>query len=307
MVKPFEDAVFSMQSGESRGPIETRFGYHIIQLTELQAGEQQSLEEVRQIVTEESATLQADTLFSDLAESFKNLVFEDPENLTTAADELDLSILSSDWFTANNGDGVAKEAAVRNAAFSEDVLTDNLISPAISIGFDKLIAVKKSEYESVTHKPLEEVRGDIEQSIKDEVIQSRILELGSSYLAEMDKGAKTQSDWESYILGKGLKIERLSGKKQDIPAELSVLGNSVFASVPPEQGKVETGGVALANGNYALFALENMVLADPTLAVEGASSNILARLESRDGAEMFLQFQELLREKAEVVIYEDQL
>ena len=101
MVKPFEDAVFEMSEGDISGPIETQFGYHIIKLTALDSGSQQSLDEVRDRVEEEVRKLQAQDEFSELAESFKNLVFEDPDNLTTTADERDLAIQTSDWFTVS--------------------------------------------------------------------------------------------------------------------------------------------------------------------------------------------------------------
>ena len=71
MVKPFEDAVYSMSEGEVVGPVETTFGYHVIKLTELTEGSQQTLSEVREQVTAEAKRIKAEQLFADLAESFK--------------------------------------------------------------------------------------------------------------------------------------------------------------------------------------------------------------------------------------------
>ena len=36
MVKPFEDACFSMKKGDLSEPIETQFGWHLIKLTDIQ-------------------------------------------------------------------------------------------------------------------------------------------------------------------------------------------------------------------------------------------------------------------------------
>src|ERR1044072_1653979 len=46
-VGPFEDALFSMKPGEIRGPVKTQFGYHVLQLENVEAGRQQTFEEAR--------------------------------------------------------------------------------------------------------------------------------------------------------------------------------------------------------------------------------------------------------------------
>lgn len=46
MVPEFEEAVFSMNKGELRGPVKTQFGYHIIKLDDLQKGGESTYEEV---------------------------------------------------------------------------------------------------------------------------------------------------------------------------------------------------------------------------------------------------------------------
>src|SRR2546430_5599916 len=46
-VAPFADALFGMKVGEIKGPVKTQFGYHILRLDEIQAGQSQSFEEAR--------------------------------------------------------------------------------------------------------------------------------------------------------------------------------------------------------------------------------------------------------------------
>jgi len=47
MVKPFDDAVFSMKEGDISDIVETRFGYHIIKLEEIKPARVRPLDEVR--------------------------------------------------------------------------------------------------------------------------------------------------------------------------------------------------------------------------------------------------------------------
>jgi peptidyl-prolyl cis-trans isomerase SurA len=54
MVKPFSDAVFSMKTGEIRGPVKTQFGYHIIKLIDIR-GQRRHAQHILFALTPDSA------------------------------------------------------------------------------------------------------------------------------------------------------------------------------------------------------------------------------------------------------------
>ena len=307
MVKPFEDAVYMMVEGEIAGPIETRFGYHIIKLDRLQESVQKPLVDVRDEVEAEVRKNQAENLFGELAESFKSLVFETPDDIAVVADDLDLEIGSSDWFSTDNGSGIAAEAAVRRAAFSEDVLNEGLLSPAVEIGFDKLIAVQKTDYRPAAVRPLETVKQEVIDAIRSEESREEALTLGSDLLSTLESGGRSPEIWEQTVAARNLESQQLAGNKSDIPDELRVLGDAVFSHSRPAGGGVDFAGVVLDNGDYVLYVLEDVRQGNPEDADEAEKTALRQRLRVRDGEGAFSAFQQSLRDSAEIEIFEDRL
>ena len=306
MVQPFEEAVFAMDQGEVRGLVESHFGFHIIQLTDLKPSQQQTLDEVREQVRLEARKLQAENLFSELAESFQNLVFEYPESLATTADELNLPIFSSDWFSLDQGEGVAADLAVRRAAFSEEVRDEGLVSQAIEIGFDKLIAVQRTEYQPVRIRELNEVRDEIAEILLTEKSRQEAIRQGEQFVATLGPRSNDQS-WRDLVEKNQLTLQALPGRRQDVPVELSDLSDAVFSHPVPQAGQIHVGGLELAEGNYAVYALKNVALGDPDSVDEYRKDLLVQQLLDREGPESVQQLIGHLRHHAEVVIAEDRL
>ena len=299
MVAPFEEAVFDMAEDEIRGPVETRFGYHLIKLTELREERQKPFAEVREEVAEDARRAQAENLFAELGETFENLVFEDPESLATAAGQLGLEVRQTDWFTADGGEGLAGEVRVRRAAFSEDVLNDDLNSAAIELGFDRLVALRKRDYEAARTKSFDEVRDDIVARLILQKSAQKTRELGDQLVADLSGG---EGDWDALLEAQQLESKALAETRDLVPENLATLGDAVFAHAAPEPGAAAYAGVALDNGDYAVYALNEVIPGDIDSIDEFQRAFLEEQLRERDGDGMYQQLLSTIRRGAEVAI-----
>ncbi|MEO6364863.1 MAG: SurA N-terminal domain-containing protein, partial [Luteimonas sp.] len=133
LVKPFEDALFAMKAGEIAGPVKTDFGYHVIQLRELKAGEPMTFERAREQMLRESGEADRERAFNDLAGKLVDLVYANPNSLAPAARELKLQVQNAGPFPRGSGSGIFANPAVQRAAFSETLIQDGTVSDAIEI------------------------------------------------------------------------------------------------------------------------------------------------------------------------------
>ena len=93
MVTPFEDAVMAMEVGAVSDPVETQFGFHVINLIEKRVKEAPALEDVR---SELLAQLQEEAIQARLAELTEAAEIVTPEEGTFDPELLgDLSLLES--------------------------------------------------------------------------------------------------------------------------------------------------------------------------------------------------------------------
>ena len=299
MEKPFEEAVISLQKEGIADPVRTQFGFHVIKLTDLIPERIKPYEQVRKKVAEEVKRSRAENRFVELAEAFRNLTYEFPDNLDTTAEAIELEIKQSDWFTREQGSGVTESEAVRNAAFSQEVLNEELNSEAIEKDMDTLIALRRHSFDPSRQLSFDEVSSDIRQQLALEQSGEQVIDYGKQLVDLLNKG----ESWESLLERDELKSLPAPARRGDAKDALSneVL-QTLFAAPRPERSTPVFGGKALINGDYLLFQLKGVRKGDVSKATAEERQGVVQLLEGRFGSELFDAYQRDLRSRAEIKI-----
>jgi peptidyl-prolyl cis-trans isomerase D len=190
MVKPFEDAVFSMKEGEIAGPVESEFGLHIIRLTGIQPGKARPLEEVRKDLSAEIVKQKGAKKFTELAEGFGNMVYEQSDSLKPAAEKYKLKLQTTGWMARSGAPdlGVVGHPKVLAALFSKDSIEGKRNADAIEIAPGVLVAARVLEHQAEKQRPFEEVKGEIEATLKRDEAAKLAQKEGAAKLEQLAKG-----------------------------------------------------------------------------------------------------------------------
>lgn len=250
-VTEFDDALFVMNEGEISAPIETEFGFHVIQLKDIRAPKILSLAEKTADLKAELKASQIDALFAEQAEALAAEAFENDtiENLVDNS-TLSLKAQTSELFTRQLGTGIAANDKVRIAAFDEKVIADRELSEVIEISNGEIVVVGLSQHKDPEVKSLAEV----EQSIKAQLLSEKALTLAaekaSELTASLKAGDTVDVDWK--------KAEITLEQSSDAPAELTT---AVFA-LPKNKGEVASAKVASGHAVARLVSVTQGMVDD---------------------------------------------
>jgi peptidyl-prolyl cis-trans isomerase D len=220
MVKPFEDAMFALRKGEISDVVETEFGYHIIQLNDIKPAVIQPFEQARAAIENEVRGQQATQEFAKAAESFTDIVYQQPDSLKPAADKLKLTIQTASKVGRMPAPGTAGALASRNflnALFAADSLERKHNTEAIEIGPNQLASGRVTQYSPARALPFEEV--------KDKVRTQLVAERAAA-LAKTEGEAKLAA-WQAKpadaSFGAAVTVSRLETQSQPAPVIESAL------------------------------------------------------------------------------------
>lgn len=168
-VKAVADAAFKLKKGEISGLVQSDFGFHIIQVTDIKPSITRPLADVKDSIASELRSEHATKEFADNADAFGNAVYEQAASLKPAADKFHLTVLQA-TVTATPNPALAATDPLNNskllaAIFADDAIKAQHNTAAIDVGNNTLISAHVTHYNAATVPPFDTVKAQVSQKM----------------------------------------------------------------------------------------------------------------------------------------------
>ena len=164
---PLGDTLFGMKVGDIAGPVKSQFGYHLIQLEEIQAGESKPFEAVRAEHDSQYRQERAGELFGDRQEEMSRMLEGRPTSTRLKALGLTRGSIA-EFLRGGGAEPLGSSPELQQVVFGDTVLNQRRIGGPVVLGEDRLVLVKVTEHHKSEVKPLAQVHDEIVALIEHE-------------------------------------------------------------------------------------------------------------------------------------------
>lgn len=295
-------AIFSMEEGELAGPIESEFGFHVVQLDEILERGPLPLDEVRGEAVSELRQREAEDRFRELERALSDALF-DSASLAEVAESTGLEVQSIDGFTRSGGGPFGANQAAIDAIFAESVLSGEHLSDIVELDADRSAIFRVTEHREATRQPLDDVRDEVVAALEAE--QAEVVM--SSRVEQMLDALEDGTAFPDAAEAAGLDVvepRMITRNSQDVDQALLF---EVFAAGKPTADDPVFGRVQLTDGSYAVYHLQAVLPGRPESIPLAERDEGKLMLAQESGVGDFQAFVRSLYDEADIVVNEDVL
>jgi peptidyl-prolyl cis-trans isomerase D len=298
---PFEDAAFAMQAGEVRGPVKSDFGWHVIKVNEIRAGNQQPFESVRAQLETELQESEHERVYNELMGKLVDAVYKNPNSLEPAARALGLPVQTTAAFTRAGGAGIASDRKVLAAAFSDAMIQDGTASDPIELAPNRSVMIRVLEHDAEAPLPLASVSGAVVASIR----QDRQRKAAEAAADALVKAAKAKG-LAAAAAEAGLVVTDLNAleRRSQLPSPRAV---EAFFNTPRPHDKLIPVDKAALGGQYVVYAIRAVRDGDLTRVTAEERSQLREQMAMVGGGDAQRAYVKASRAKYRIKVAEDRL
>jgi peptidyl-prolyl cis-trans isomerase D len=252
LVKPVEDAIFSLKKGEVGDVVESEFGFHIIKLNDVKEPKQKTFDEVRPELEAQLKNQQAQRKFAEVADVFSNAVYEQADSLKPAAEKLKLDIKTAanvQRTPTKGATGALANPKFLAALFAPDSVDKKRNTEAVEVAPSTLVSGRVAQYTPAHTLPLAEVK---------DKVRERVVAAKAAELAKKD-GMEKLAAWKANPAGANLPAPVLVSRQegpQQAPQVIEAALRADPAALPA------FAGVDLGEQGYAVVKVNKIVARD---------------------------------------------
>lgn len=303
MVKPFEDAVFTTDTGTISGPVKTDFGWHIIQVREQKAGKEMPFEQARPELERLLAETARERAYNDLTGTLVDEILKSPTSLGPAARATKLQVQKMGPFARNQATGIAANPAVLRAAFSDDLKQNRIVSDPIEIAPNHSVVIRVTEHTPERIQPLEQVGPQVVSAIRDDRARKAVEAEAEAALARMKKGESLAkiAEEKKWILA------NVPGIPRGAPTPDDLANEAYFQVPPPAEGKTSPGKTQMRSGQMVVFEVSKVQQGDNEEITPEIRAGFLRELAPRIGEQDAIAVGKAERKRMKIDIAESRL
>jgi peptidyl-prolyl cis-trans isomerase D len=265
---PFGDTLFGMKVGDIAGPVKSQFGYHLIKLEEVQAGEAKPFEAVRAELDSQYRQDKSAELFGERQDQIGALLEKGEDDLDKIAKDLNLTRGSIAQFLRGGGaEPLGSSPDLQQVVFEDSTLNQGKIGGPVALGEDRLVLVKVTAHHKAEVKPLDQVRADIVTLLK----HDRGVAAAKAAAEELEKKLEGGEKLATAAGQSKVTVEPARFISRGDPSIPAALRTAVFEAPRPE-GKPVVRSASLDDGSTAVFVVSRTRVGDtqanPQLALQ---------------------------------------
>ncbi|MDR7192686.1 SurA N-terminal domain-containing protein [Luteimonas terrae] len=300
MAGAFEDALFAMEPNAVSAPVRTDFGWHVLQLREVDAGEPVAFEDVREQMEKEVREGDGSRAYNEQVGRVVDEINKSPMSLEPAAAAGGVQIQTIAPFARGAGSGIAANNAVVQAAFSEALTQDGTVSDPIEIGPNQTVFIRVTSHTPERAQPLEQVRERVIAEVRADRARKQAEQTADAMVAEIAGGKTLQA----LASERQLQAQDVPGIPRGAPVPDASASQAYFRAAPPTGDAPTPGKVMLADGSAVVFAVTKVERGDPGDASEQEQAMLRQQLGSLLGSEDAEVMQRSLRRQMKITVNE---